>query len=141
MEMRPATVEDAKAIAALLEELGYRRAPAEVKDRLSVLSGKPDVEVILAVEGETIIGLIELQIRETLLSERRTDITDFVVSGEMRSRGIGAKMLGFAERWGKTRGSERLWVGTNVTRKRAHSFYERNGFALTKEHRLYEKSI
>jgi GNAT superfamily N-acetyltransferase len=55
-----------------------------------------------------------------------------VVDEAVRSRGAGARLLDAAEAWARERGCAEMRVQSNVVRERAHTFYERHGYATIK---------
>jgi GNAT superfamily N-acetyltransferase len=55
-----------------------------------------------------------------------------VVGEAHRSARIGAELLAAAEHWARARGCRELVVATRITRERAHRFYAREGFAVSK---------
>ena len=55
------------------------------------------------------------------------------VEADLRSRGIGARMMAFAEAQARSRGARLLELSSNKDRGDAHRFYERLGFARSHE--------
>ena len=56
IEVRSATVDDAPAIAALLVQLGYPNTPDDVHRRLIALDEHAGDRVLVACEGEVVLG-------------------------------------------------------------------------------------
>jgi GNAT superfamily N-acetyltransferase len=46
-----------------------------------------------------------------------------------------------AETWAAKRGAKRLRVRSNVMRERAHRFYERLGYTITKRQAVFDKDV
>ena len=60
---------------------------------------------------------------------------------QWRSRGVGAALVQSAEQWVQRKGHTGVAVHTNVVRTRAHSFYEKCGYKLIKQSKVYTKVI
>jgi N-acetylglutamate synthase-like GNAT family acetyltransferase len=138
--IRRAREEDAQAIAMLTKELGYEATPDQIHTRLTAFSGD-DHAVLVAESVEGVIGWMHVAATLLLESGALAEIRGLVVTENRRSSGVGAQLVRAAEEWAASRGIERLRVRTNVTRERAHRFYERGGFHLLKEQRVYEKAL
>jgi len=137
--IRSARAEDAEALARLAGELGYPSTADEILARLAAL---PDGDEVLVAENDgTLDAWVHLCIVVSLESAAFAQIRGLVVTEAKRSTGIGAQLIRAAEEWARTRGVARLRVRTNMTRKRTHVFYERCGFGLKKEQRVYEKQL
>jgi len=54
---------------------------------------------------------------------------------------VGGALVRGARAWAKEKGLSRLRVRTRVEREAAASFYERAGFCLTKQQRVYELDV
>jgi GNAT superfamily N-acetyltransferase len=88
-----------------------------------------------------VIGWIHVLSDKLLTVGPRAEIGGLVVDELWRSRGVGAALLDKAERWALQSRLTRVVVGTNVLRTRAHTFYERCGYQLLKQSRVYTKEI
>lgn len=131
VEIRRATDADAPAIATLLAHLGYPADMAEVPERLRRLRSAGDDAFVADVAGVT-AGLATVHSRAVLHAARPVvQLTALVVPPEMRGRGVGRALVDEAERWGKSRGADRLVVTTALQRVEAPLFYERIGFEHT----------
>ncbi len=69
------------------------------------------------------------------------EITGLVVDGRHRSVGIGNMRIDYARNWTQAKGIKKLRVRTNIVCQRTHAFYERNGFTLRKEQKVYEMNL
>jgi GNAT superfamily N-acetyltransferase len=58
----------------------------------------------------------------------RVKVESVKVGEALRSRGIGAQMMAFAEEIARARGARLLELTSNGTRLDAHRFYERLGY-------------
>lgn len=69
------------------------------------------------------------------------EIAGLVLDERHRSAGIGNMLVNYAREWCKAKGISKLKVRTNVIRHRAHSFYDRNGFKVLKEQKVYALNL
>lgn len=139
--MRPALPEDAERVAQLCVELGYEVTPEEARERIVDALGDPERETYVAEILGVIVGWIHVQILRTLTSEPHAEVTGLVVGEGHRGGGIGAMLLDEAAAWAALQGSETLRLRANVTRERAHRFYERHGFRMLKQQKVFEKTL
>ncbi|HEX2765916.1 MAG TPA: GNAT family N-acetyltransferase [Candidatus Limnocylindria bacterium] len=143
--IRPADARDAAAIAGLTTQLGYPSTEDDIRRRLARLAEEGSataVAVLVATDdADRPIGWIHLGVQVSLADEPAVDIRGLVVDDGARSTGIGADLLRAAEGWARERGLDRIVVRTRTTRERAHRFYEREGFTLTKTSRVYAKAL
>jgi N-acetylglutamate synthase-like GNAT family acetyltransferase len=91
--------------------------------------------------GQEVIGWIHVFISRLLTVGPRAEIGGLVVDEHWRSRGAGATLVRRAERWAKLSGVTEIIVRSNVVRTRAHEFYEKCGYNLLKQSRVYRKVI
>ena len=66
------------------------------------------------------------------------EITGLVVDEAYRSKGIGNMFIAFAKDCCMQKTVGKLRVRTNVMRLQTHGFYEKRGFNLVKEQKVYE---
>ena len=138
LPIRTATASDARSLAALSTELGYPSAQEEIVARLSSLP--PTEAVLVAEDDDGVNGWIQVGLTFSVESGTFAEIRGLVVAAEKRRGGIGARLVEAAGEWAARREIRRLRVRTNVTRTDTHRFYERCGFALRKQQRVYEKT-
>ena len=149
--VRPATPEDAAAIACLADQLGYPTAPDDMRGRLTARMGHPGETVLVAeFPGESdakpgpaeVVGFVHLFDTPPLVGNPRTvEIGGLVVDADSRSGGIGASLLRAAEDWAARHGGDIVRVRSNVVRTDAHRFYERHGYATVKRQVVFERRI
>lgn len=142
MKVRAATVDDSLALASLSSQLGYGASVHEVESRLRGLEAAAEHRVLVAcLEGGAQIGWIHVFIALRVESGPFGEIGGFVVAEGHRRTGIGSSLLGHAEEWLKARGIESLRVRSRASRLEAHAFFERSGFSMTKDQRIFDKRI
>lgn len=137
--IRPAQLSDSEQLAPLLEQLGYPASVEEVRRRLARLADVPGVGVLVALDGQEIVGLGSFQIVELL--ERpapQCRITALVVRTDHRRRGIGGALLQAIAEVARQRGCFRLELTTHPDRREALPFYTSLGFTL-RPHRLVKE--
>jgi GNAT superfamily N-acetyltransferase len=133
VEVREARASDWPAVSALLAELGRpdvrgREDEEEHRRAFEEYLGRADAVALVAVDGEDVVGFIDLEFRPRLnFQAEEAWVPDLVVAAESRSRGAGSALLAAAERLARERGCFSLTLESAVWRERAHAFYLREG--------------
>ena len=141
VRVRPPLPTDAPALAALAGELGYPTSAEALLGRLAALH-PTDAAVIVSTDADDLpTGWCHVEMRRTLVEPMSALIVGLVIGEGHRSAGIGAVLLGAAETWARARGCERLVVATRITRERAHRFYAREGYEVSKTSYFLTKSL
>jgi GNAT superfamily N-acetyltransferase len=132
VHIRPAADRDVESIARLMGELGYPTTPQQVIARMARVAGDDRYAAFVAEVDGAVAGFLGLQ---TGWAYEHDDpfarIIALVVDARVRRRGVGARLVEFAETWARERGAHRLMLNTNVRREDAHRFYESVGFSRT----------
>ena len=137
IEMRQPHVVDAPAIAELLESLGYLGTVSFINERITQLLSHPDEELLVAIDGDRIIGIISLHfIPQLALAGDFCRISYFCVAETARGAGVGAMMEERAVNIARERNSDRIEVHCNSRRVDAHRFYFRQGYAESPKYLL-----
>lgn len=139
--IRPAAVGDVATLAVLSAQLGYPVPPADLLPRLETVLAKPGHSLLVAESGGQVVGWIHGVMRYLLEEPPHAFIGGLVVADGHRSRGIGAKLMAAIEEWAVKQGGGEVHVYSNVTRERAHLFYERIGYKHTKTSKVLKKTI
>ena len=131
LEIRPATVDDAGAIARLLDQLGYPAESDAIPARLGRLTNER-AAVFVALRNGTIVGLATVHIL-TLVNHVRDVawLTALVVDESARGIGVGRRLVERVETFAREHDCEQLSVTTHERRPGAHAFYARTGFDHT----------
>lgn len=130
IETRPATPEDASAVSALLNELGYEAAPEKAASRLQRLTATGSDPVFLAHQNSQPVGLIALHLCYMLQYEKPVvRITALVVDQRARRRGIGRLLIDRALHWAQQAECELAELTSALDRAEAHAFYRGLGFS------------
>jgi len=142
LETRLATAEDAPTIAKLSLELGYDADVPAVRYRLAQIRDEGDHAVfVAALDGKTVVGWVHLARRCTLTSRAFIEIDGLVVASAHRRLGIGRALMERARSWAAQLKVDDIRVRAQAHRTQAHTFYERQGFSLIKEQRVYALEI
>jgi len=64
-----------------------------------------------------------------------------VVNSKFRSAGAGRLLVERGEEWARQRGLAVIGVRSNIIRERAHIFYERLGYTVTKTQKVFRKTL
>lgn len=141
--IREAGPEDLEAIVRLHEEdeLGSHGDAWTVENRpayeaaFEAIRRSPDNRLFVALDGGEIVGTFQLTFIPNLTGRGalRVKVESVKVKAVRRSGGIGAKMIAFMEDHARASGAAMLELTSNKTRKDAHRFYERLGFARSHE--------
>ena len=127
---RIAEPNDAAALVPLLQELGYEVTADFLTPKLRGLADGVTDRVVLALEGEAIVGLIGCSSLELLhVAGRLGRITVLVVASTHRRAGMGAALVAEAENYLRSIGCVRVEVTSREQRADAHAFYESLGYA------------
>jgi GNAT superfamily N-acetyltransferase len=114
----------------------------EVRKRLGDMKDATQYGVFVAVlpQGE-VIGWVGVYVFRAVELDPYADISGLVVDETLRSRGIGKALLNAAEDWGRRAGCGAISVNSNISRGRAHRFYECNGYELVKTQNIFRKNL
>ena len=137
MSVREAGPADAPAIAALLAELGYETAPAEVERRLAELERSGRSAALVAERDGAVAGVLTLHTVPVLHEPGDwCRVTMLVVGEPARRQGLARALVTEAEAIARARGCMRIEVTSALHRDGAHEFYRRMGFGRVSEHFL-----
>jgi GNAT superfamily N-acetyltransferase len=141
--IREARADDLEAIVRLHEEdaLGTHGDAWVPENRdayeaaFTAIAGSRDNTLYVAEWDGRVVGTFQLTFIPNLTGRGalRVKIESVKVKADLRSRGIGAHMMAFAEAQARSRGARLLELSSNKTRGDAHRFYERLGFARSHE--------
>lgn len=128
--VRDATLDDADALAPLLEDFGYPADARTVADRLHALhSSDPTGRVLIALDGTRVLGFATLH--STPVLHRPTAvgrITALAVHPSAQGQGVGRELLRAAEAHFRAQGLGRIEVTSGPTHAKAYPFYRRLGY-------------
>ena len=139
--LRPAEARDAAAVAELATQLGYPCDEESMRARLESARESAMRGVIVAERDGRVRGWIEVAIVEALANEPFAEIHGLIVDEQLRGSGLGARLVDAAEAWVRERGLTRIRVRSNVTRQRTRTFYEKQGYIVTKTSNVFDKLL
>jgi GNAT superfamily N-acetyltransferase len=142
LKIRRAKNADAPRIAELAGQLGYPATAAQMRERLRGIKPASQHAVLVAETAEDgVIGWVHVSRQPLLEVEIRAEVNGLVIDERVRSAGAGAQLLAAAEEWARKHGCKGMSVRSNVIRKRAHKFYERNGYEHYKTQKSFRKPL
>ena len=127
--------DDAAAVAALLDVLGYPCTEAEARERIAHFREDARQFLLLAMSNGTACGLVAMKLNYSLT--RGADvgrITALVVAPESHGQGVGRRLLREVETIARRNGAMRLEVTSNPSRIGAHAFYHACGYSDGSRH-------
>ncbi len=139
-EVRPAVAADADVLARLVTQLGYPSDASQLRARLELAAGDPDIRALVAERGGEVVGMIGIMVFPAFHRDGLHGyITALVVDAAARGSGAGATLLAAAEAWFAERGVTKVNLTSALHRQEAHDFYERRGYEFNG--RRYVKSL
>lgn len=137
LSIRRAHSEDAPAVQRLLAQLGYENTLLPVRRRIERLASLPHDELLVAVQGDRVVGLIGLHVWTLVHKPGRCGrITVLCVDHGHRREGIGTALVERLARVARRRRCVELEVMSGSHRKGAHLFYETLGFVPLQNRRF-----
>jgi len=115
-----------RQIAALNRELEFDASIEDTQRRLQALPRED--RLLLAVDGETLLGYAHIRITRDLLSEESAEVVAIAVEPAHRRTGVGRRLVSAAEIWARESGRSRLILRTNVVITEAHAFFVALGY-------------
>ena len=128
--MRRPTPEVQTALARLLPQLNSALAVPDMA-RLERLVADPDVTLLVAKDGDEIVGTTTVIVYTTpFWIKARLD--EVVVEASARGKGVGEALVNAALQVGREKGAQvaELQSGRGPNREAAHRLYERLGFRI-----------
>ena len=107
-------------ITILNEEIGRAISTDFLREKLDALPRSD--RLLLAVEGDYLVGYAHLSIRKDLTGSDPVEIVDLIVRRANRRRGIGRQLLAAAETWARVSNQSALLVRMPVPDTSAHAF-------------------
>lgn len=106
---------------------------------------QPDMLVVVAREGETVIGFTEAAIRRDYVNGCETSPVAFVegiyVSPGQRRRGVARAMIAAVEDWARRQGLSELAADALLDNAQSHAMHNALGFSETERVVYFRKSL
>ncbi|MGD2133324.1 MAG: GNAT family N-acetyltransferase [Maricaulaceae bacterium] len=129
ISIRDARLDDAPVLAALMTELGYPTEPVDMSAGLNNVLANPAFRTIVAEIDDGVVGFGGFRVGPTFEGDvLEGEIVALIVDPGYRSQGVGAAIVAEGEAWVIERGASSMMLGTRGDRKRAHTFYRREGY-------------
>lgn len=141
IRLRRMALQDAAAVAALADELGYPTETARIIPRLTAILDRDDHAAFVATRGETILGWGHAFVCHCVESDAFVEIGGLVVGESARGQGVGGKLVEAIAGWARTQGVAEVRVRSNIKREQAHAFYTSRGFVATKTQRVFARPL
>lgn len=141
VKIREANIQDATRINELSEQLGYCVSCDKTRNRLDYLLKDNQHVIYVAEVDNEIAGWIHVSLYNTLVSERRANISGLVVDRKLHRRGIGRALMLGAEEWAKNCGCYGIILRSNEIRQDAHLFYKGIGYKQTKSQYVFKNNF
>lgn len=139
--IRNAEIKDSESIAELSNQLGYESDNNTIQKRLTGILDNNDNCVFVALENEKIIGWIHGFYSRRVESDPFIEIGGLVVDENYRKNGIGKILVEKIIKWSDSKKCKKLRVRCNIIRKEAHIFYQKIGFKINKEQKVFDRHL
>lgn len=128
LTIRPATADDAEAIARLFTDEGYPAGPTDIVTRLERFASEHS-RVLVAEHEESVLGFIALHALPRFEHDDRiVRILALVVDAGARERGVGKALMAEAERVAAELDAAFLEITAGHHRPEARRLYEHLGY-------------
>jgi GNAT superfamily N-acetyltransferase len=126
--LRPATPDDADAIAALFTDEGYPAGPSDIVERLGRFAS-PHSRVVVAEREGTLLGFVAFHAMPRFEHDDRiVRILALVVDAGARERGVGRALIAEAERAAAELDGAFIEITAGHHRPEARQLYETLGY-------------
>ena len=139
--IRNAKIKDSELITELSNQLGYEAVNAEIQNRLKKILEHPENCIYVATQNEKVVGWIHGFYSMRVESDFFVEIGGLVVSDNFRKNGIGKKLVDKVIEWAELKNCRKVRVRCNVIRTESHKFYEKIGFEINKEQKIFNKRL
>jgi GNAT superfamily N-acetyltransferase len=123
---------DARALAGLIDQLGYPTSPEAMGRRLERLQASEEDRLVVAELDGEVVGLASVHASLSVeYDEPAAKLSALVVDEPHRRRGIGEALAAAMEAEARRRGCRLIFLTSAERRADAHAFYRRIGFEET----------
>lgn len=128
-DIRLAHINDAPALSALLNQLGYAGTENFLPQKMQQMLQHPDEQLLVAEEAGQVLAFISFHfIPQIALAGDFARISYFAVDATTRSQGLGKMIEEYCTHLAQERGCDRIEVHCHTRRTDAHRFYFRQGY-------------
>lgn len=145
IRLRMPILQDLPAMLPLAKQLGYETDIETFKTRYELVAASSDHQIVVAEMNDgsasQIVGMAIFRKYVSILVPPQLEVTGVVVDEQVRSQGVGKKLLLEAERVCHEWGFKKIRLTSNIKRADAHRFYFNLGYTQPKTSHLFEKNI
>jgi GNAT superfamily N-acetyltransferase len=124
------------------EQLGYPVKREAAQSCLRSIENNPELAVCVAEsESGKVISWVHVFIARRIFVQYFADLGGLVVDEAARGAQIGAELMLAAEAWAAGRGCQRMIIRSNITRQRAHRFYQHLDYDVIKRQVVFHKRL
>ncbi|WP_280154738.1 GNAT family N-acetyltransferase [Piscinibacter sp. XHJ-5] len=102
--IRPMAIADARAVAVLAQQAGYRTTGDEIARRHAAVMSLPHSMLYVAHAADDIIGWAHVHGIFDLLSDSYAAVLGLGVRADLRGRGVGRALIDECRRWAHANG-------------------------------------
>lgn len=124
------TSEELRSVFPLMQQLRPHLNESEFVDLIRTAMRESRYQLLGFFEQNQCQGLMGYRILTDLVHGRHLYIDDLVVDENIRSKGLGAKLLAQAKEIARSENCKRLRLCTGADNDRGKNFYDRNGWKL-----------
>lgn len=125
LAIRPIAAEELDAVWCVLAELRTHLAREDFRKALARQCDAHGYELIGAFEGGELLGVLGIRAAHSFARGAYLHVDDLVVSAHARGKGIGKRLVEYAEALARERGLGQVFLDS---RPGAIGFYERLGY-------------
>jgi predicted N-acetyltransferase YhbS len=134
VRLRNASPADAQAFSVLFEQFGYPGSAGSFEARLSRLASDRRVRILVAEDGDAVIGIGMLQAVEILEGDDPLGVLlTLIVEEGSRRRGVGTAIVEALEHFAQQQDCFGVVVQSGSRRIAGHALYSKLGYDQTGE--------
>lgn len=131
IDIRPLENADVPEASRLLGTLNPETPLAVVRGRLdTILTEHPHYRIVGAFSGDRLVGVCGAWIATKVWCGRYLEIDNLVVDPELRSGGVGTRLIGHLEKLGREMDCRLLVLDSYTANHPSHRLYHRLGFEI-----------
>jgi GNAT superfamily N-acetyltransferase len=142
--IRRAALTDLPRLIDLVGQLGYKTDPSALKNNLLAYLENPRSSVLIAELEGIVAGCLAYDMAPTFHREgKHFRVVSLVVDLALRGKGIGKKLLRFAEEIARKEGCWVIELTSSSRREKegTHEFYVKEGYQKNGEQAYFRKTI
>lgn len=144
MEIRRPSAADEEVWLRMRNEFWPQCDTAQHRREMKVMSSRQDAAVLLAFDGDTPLGFIELTLRreaEGCHSSPIGYVEGWFVEKEARGAGVGKALIEAGERWARSQGCTEMASDTGIANEAGQKAHLAAGFGVVDHLVHFRKEI